>query len=196
MNEYLPYYAIGANEISQYIYSKGAEQRLLEQFESVSAKLRDQNDCYNAYLEHCRALSFYGCAFFKGFCYKEVSDYKIWASEKVAITLGLNRGGITIFKGEMEEVLSYLPYDEISWDYKQDGEVSDNGEPVERFIIEYDDDEESRQIQIISKQSCLMDAMVSSSSNFLDEIQKSNLLVSKKKLQYISYRTPTENPGA
>ena len=192
LNEFLPFYAIGYNKISQYIRSSSTEQRLLAQYESASNTLNDKLACYKKFLEYCHSLEFYGCAFFKGSCFQEGTDFKIWKSELQSISIGLNRYGITLFKGETEEMLTHLAYNEFSWDYKQDDELDDDGAPIERFIIEYDDEDEVRQIQIISKQACLMDAMVQSCVNFINEIPVLNKgSVARKKVQNISYKSFT-----
>jgi len=193
LNEFLPYYAIGSNKISQYIYSSGAEQRLLHEYQSASKDLGDKLACYSKYLEECHKLDFYGCAFFNGSCFLEGANYKIWKNEQEQVTIGLNRCGITIFKGEMEDVLTHLRYCEFSWKKCGGFEKDDD----ERFIIEYDEENETRQIQIISKQACLMDAMVASCNNFLYDAPASNEgTISRKKLHYISYRSTSTSQEA
>lgn len=196
LNEFLPYYAIGSNKISQYIYSSGADQRLINEYRNASKDLEDKIACYKEYLEECHKLDFYGSAFFKGTCFLEGANYKIWKSEQQQITIGLNRCGITLFKGVNDEVLTHLRYREFCWkldEYDRD----EDGNKIERFLIEYDDEEGTRQIQIISKQACLMDAMVSSCNNFMEDILASNdNTMSRKKLHYISYRSTSTSAEA
>lgn len=99
LSHYLPYYAIGTNKLSQYLHATKEERRLLERYEQLSNFLATDYDCYKKYLDYCHSLDYYGCAFFRGTCYQKVSDYKIWKSDQLPITLGVNRYGITLFQG-------------------------------------------------------------------------------------------------
>ena len=171
LNEFLPYYAIGSNKISQAIYSSGVEQRLLQHYSVASVKCGDLVACYTTLLEYCRSLDFYGCAFFKGSCYQESGEFQIWKREHLPVTLGLNRLGITFFKVDMEEVIAHLRYDQFSWDMKDD-EEDERGNPMHQLIIEYDYDSDTRQIMIVSKQCSLMDAMVESCQKFFDDVRE------------------------
>lgn len=187
LTDFVPYYASGANKVSQQIYSGGTERRLLHEFQVQSNKLPDNLACYKSFLDVCRNLPFYGSAFFKGTCQQEGVGYKKWKKGTLQVTVGINSRGITFFKGDAEEVLSHLSHTEYYWDYNDDDEIDGD----EYFLVEYEDaSKQKKQIQIMSKQALLMNAIVHSFTNVTDKSKKENMEGMENdlsKLNVISY---------
>jgi len=188
LNEFLPYYAIGSNKISQYIHSSGTEKRLLAQYQIASQILQDKISCYKKFLDYCHTLDFYGSAFFHGSCFQEGTENKFWKSDHLPITIGVNRYGITLFQGECESVLTHLTYGDFSWNCKQNVELEEEGTRIDLFLIEYDDEEKVRQIDVDTKKASLIDAMVQSCVQFQNWIPgPKKMNVGRKNVRRISF---------
>lgn len=190
LSDFLPYYAIGSNKLVQMIRQSSSEQRLIQQYERATKKSADTFACQSEFLNYCRSLPFYGCAFFKGSAIQDGVEIKPWKSCEKQVTVGINRLGITLFHANKSEILIHLPYDDLSWEFIREDEDDDI------FCIEYDtissDGETApEQVQIVSKQACMMDAMVSSCINFMNtmNIPKTPTSADYKKILDISYST-------
>uniref|UniRef100_A0A7M5WSF1 FERM domain-containing protein 8 n=1 Tax=Clytia hemisphaerica TaxID=252671 RepID=A0A7M5WSF1_9CNID len=199
LSEYLPYYAIGSNKFLQLLRQSSSEQHLLQQYERATNKSHDSLSCQLEFLKYCRSLSFYGCAFFKGSAIQDGIEMKPWKSCEKDVIVGINRLGITLFNGSKEEVLIHLPYDDLSWEFIRSKDVGNKEEEQSKgediFCIEYDTihdgEQNSEQIQILSNQACMMDAMVTSCINFMNvmKIPKTPTSADYKKILDISYST-------
>jgi len=192
---YLPYYAIGSNKIIQFMKSSSSEQRLIDQFQHASNKADDIKTCQKTFLEYCRSLPFYGCAFFKGKIDHDVKEYKLWKANEKQVIVGINRVGLSIFKANKEELLLHLSFDDLSWNYIKD---TTTAECLDTFCIEYDllddnNEQVPQQIHILSKQACMMDSMVDSCINYMNimKIPKTPTSADHRKILDISYSMNT-----
>ena len=92
------------------------------------------------FLDICRELPYYGSAFFKGACYQEKLGYKKWKNPRIPLTVGVNAYGVSLFRGDCDELLSHLPYGKFFWDCKEDEDVDNDGDVDEddrQFVMEY-----------------------------------------------------------
>ncbi|XP_065066430.1 putative FERM domain-containing protein FRMD8P1 isoform X2 [Rhopilema esculentum] len=163
LDNFLPQSAIKRQWLSKKLNRNAVEQHLITQYSLASERTDDPNKFYRIFLEFCWTLPFYGAAFFKGQVEPVSHDHQIWKSRSMNISIGIGRGGITIFRENKSEILLNLMYDELSWDYSQCSEEAG----TDSFCIEYDtvanDGKHiASQLQIFSPQAAMMDALVDS----------------------------------
>lgn len=194
LSKYLPYYAIGSNKIIQQFRSSKTELRLLQQYEHISNKVTDVNSCQKMFLEYCQSLPFYGSALFKGNIFHKGAKWKLWGSYEKCVTVAINRLGITLMRDGGENI--HLPFDHISWEYLKSGVEGAAEGDTDVLCLEYDSLDENaepvaEQIQIISKQACMMDTMVDSCVNYMNvmNIPITPTCLDYKKLGDISFST-------
>uniref|UniRef100_T2M6J2 FERM domain-containing protein 8 n=1 Tax=Hydra vulgaris TaxID=6087 RepID=T2M6J2_HYDVU len=180
LSKYLPQYAFSTNKIIQY-FNVSAEHRLFARYKEVSD--RSKETCERTFLNYCRSLPFYGCAFFKGII--SIDDKTLWRSPEKNIKIGINRHGLSLFKSSKDELIIFLPYDDISWGLlaKED----ENG--MDSLCLEFDCKKQTQQIFIESKQARMMDSMIESCVKYMEKLKipKTPTSLDYSKLSDISF---------
>lgn len=138
------------------------EQRLFQQWDQVSEKVKTKAEAMQLYLKFCCKLPFYGSVFFSGQIEKVSSGISLRDCPDRPVRVALNRDGIFIMDSSKQELLLGLMYDEISWEYTEPAKGKPDCLPC--LWLEFDVAEGpkkySKLLQIFSKQAIMMNAMI------------------------------------
>jgi hypothetical protein len=116
----------------------------------------------------------------------------------VPLTIAINSRGVQLFRGDCDELLSFLQHNTFNWDSKVDQDVDNDGdvdEDDQQFVVEFQTDGgQKRLMQIITKQASMMDSMVQSfyDLNETDELP-GDVKPDLSRLASISYVKTDEN---
>lgn len=153
----------------------GPEQRIIEKYKNISSNTTTYK-LLRKYLEFCWALPYYGSAFFQGQVEKSVKGISAFINHyDMPILIAINREGIHLIKHSEAVVLLSLHYQQFSWDYANPLQ-SNNPDCLPCLFIQFHMPgtrrQESKLLQIFSRQAFLMDKLISA---FVEELKKQNL---------------------
>ncbi|XP_071832781.1 putative FERM domain-containing protein FRMD8P1 isoform X2 [Apostichopus japonicus] len=138
------------------------EQRLFRQWDQISEKVQTKTEAMQLFMKFCWKLPFYGCVFFSGQIEKVSSGIHLRDCPDRPVRVGINRDGIFIMDSCKQELLLGRMFDSISWEYTEPAKGKPNCLPC--LWLEFDLDQGpqkcSKLLQIFSKQSVMMNAMI------------------------------------
>ncbi|XP_065661358.1 uncharacterized protein LOC100206907 isoform X3 [Hydra vulgaris] len=135
------------------------------------------------YDESVHKPGYFKCAFFKGLI--SMDDKTLWRSPEKNIKIGINRLGLSLFKSSKDELIIFLPYDDISWGLL----AKEDENSMDSLCLEFDCKKQTQQIFIESKQARMMDAMIESCVKYMEKLKipKTPTSLDYSKLSDISF---------
>ncbi|XP_042705608.2 FERM domain-containing protein 8 isoform X4 [Chrysemys picta bellii] len=139
------------------------EQGLLQAYQAV----REEAACeepealrqhYQAYLQRCHQLPYYGCAFFYGEIDKPAQGFLHRGGRK-AVSVAISLEGVYIMDSKEKHVLLGLRFQELSWDHTYPDEEEEH-----ILWLEFDGENEgtlvNKLLKVYSKQAELMSGLI------------------------------------
>lgn len=147
------------------------EEHLMEAHRQISEKYtgveirRIMKDLYKQYLKICWQYPFYGSAFFEGVIEKPCHKVKkaILGCQQTEVICAINTDGITVIDKEKPEVILSVFYEELSWELDTNEDEEDLIPCLLVQFLNKEDTENTKVLQIYSRQAKLMDALIDSS---------------------------------
>ncbi|XP_072031868.1 putative FERM domain-containing protein FRMD8P1 [Amphiura filiformis] len=150
------------------------ESRIFRQWEDISKKVKSKADCYRLYLQFCWKLPFYGSVLFTGQIERSNTGIGLLDCPDRPVHIAINRDGVFVMDIIKQELLLGLMYDELSWEYTEPEKNSETC--LSCLWLQFDMDQGRRKIshvlQIFSKQSVMMNAMIEAC---VDELNKQDI---------------------
>ncbi|XP_034630957.1 FERM domain-containing protein 8 isoform X3 [Trachemys scripta elegans] len=139
------------------------EQGLLQAYQAV----REEAACeepealrqhYQAYLQRCHQLPYYGCAFFYGEIDKPAQGFLHRGGRK-AVSVAISLEGVYVMDSKEKHVLLGLRFQELSWDHTYPDEEEEH-----ILWLEFDGENEgtlvNKLLKVYSKQAELMSGLI------------------------------------
>jgi hypothetical protein len=144
------------------------EDKLREHFESVVAKSATPHNLKILYLQYCWSKPFYGSVMFRGQIERPFKAVHLLTYSDKRVTVALNPQCLHILDSKSPpNIMLYLTYDQLSWEFE---EAPEDGEDFYSSLwLEFDsvleaqgrEKKVTKRVQIFSRQTPMMDAMIS-----------------------------------
>ncbi|XKL61935.1 hypothetical protein PGB90_001768 [Kerria lacca] len=168
------------------------EVRLLEHYKRIPSNATDRA-LQKRYLEMCWSFPFYGCAFFQGQIEEPVRGLtSLLLHQDLPVLIGINERGIYVIDNNEAKLLLGLKYEEFSWELGKPSKQNNDCLPCIfiQFLIIENGARVSKIMQIFSKQSDMMDALI---NTFVAQIKEKPLSYSNDQVDSSKYSDKTDN---
>lgn len=164
---------IGKKSIGKLFRQKSVDQTLAEDefrrsYDSVRAKSPSAHNLKILYLQYCWSKPFYGSVMFRGQIERPFKAVHLLNYSDKRVTVALNPQCLHILDSKSPpNIMLYLTYDQLSWEFE---EAPEDGEDYYSSLwLEFDsvleaqgkEEKVSKRMQIFSRQTPMMDAMIS-----------------------------------
>ncbi|XP_065222741.1 FERM domain-containing protein 8 isoform X2 [Planococcus citri] len=144
------------------------EVRLLEHYKRIPNSASDRK-LQRRYLEVCWSLPFYGCAFFQGQIEEPVRGLtSLLMHQDMPVLVGINEHGLYLIDNIQAKLLLGLKYEDFSWELGKPHKSNPDCLPCIfiQFAVIENGARVSKIMQIFSKQSDMVDALITA---FVDQ---------------------------
>ncbi|CAL1547455.1 unnamed protein product [Lymnaea stagnalis] len=156
------------------VSSTPCEQLFMEAHKKESAEHAGTRvilkEYYRKYLQVLWTYPFYGGAFFFGSVEPKANRLRklIASLPLMKVNICINTDGVAVFNGQKEELLIYVPYSQLSWNYR-DLPWDGDSDPLPTLMMQFLCDEQSAEspgkpvtklLQIFSYEAKLMNALI------------------------------------